>query len=424
MGKKIKFADVFKNRNFVFLWLGQLFSQFGDRLNQMTAIALVTLIAPGSIPAMVKLLLAINIPGLIIAPFAGVFVDRWDRKKIMMIANVFQGLLIMFIPLLSFRTNSLVPIYIIIFLVYFLTTFFQPARASAVPSLVPKEQLLVANSLSNSAAMTSLIIGAALGDILISKIGINQGFYIDGIIYFVSVLMIFLIASSMLKHINENDQSPKSSALNINSVVRELKEAVQFILANKFVRYAATSIVILMSGAGALYVLFIVFIKINFQQIVGALGIVYAAAGFGLVLGSLIIGHIGHRIAKEKIILRGLNSVCLILFFFATTIPIKNSFPFGLSFAIIMFISLCLGIAVGPILVSVHTVLHEQLPIEMRGKVFNIQGASAMLFFIISMGIIGLITSAMRNFAVILIIVAASIIIFNFWNYRILIRAE
>lgn len=415
MDTGIKFSDVLKNKNFFFLWLGKGVSQFADSLNQMASLALITLIAPGSISEIVKFLVVVNLPGLLISPLAGVFVDRWNRKKIMLVSNIIQGLLILLILLLSHSLPNLLPFYVIIFLIYVSIAFLQPALISSVPVLVSREELLVANSLATGITMMSLVSGAVLGNMLVAKVGISRGFYLDGLLYFISAIILFLMAGAIFQKDSQQNITTKAPVSGIGQIFRELSEGMKTILVLKFVHYAVKSIILLMSGGGIFYVLLVIFIKINLIT----LGLIYASIGLGLVAGTLIIGQIGQNIPKEKIILKGLISACLIILFFAMLIPLKESLPAGLFFSILIFISLCLGTAVGPVLVSINTFIHEQVPQQLQGRVFSIQRSLTLLTFIISTLIIGVMTTATaKNFVVILATTAIIIAILSYWNYR------
>ena len=78
-----KFTEVLKNRSFSFLWVGQIISQLGDRLDQMALIGFIYLRAPGSSIEIAKILSFTIIPVFLIGPLAGVYVDRWDRRRTM-----------------------------------------------------------------------------------------------------------------------------------------------------------------------------------------------------------------------------------------------------------------------------------------------------------------------------------------------------
>jgi len=156
-----RFREVLKNRNFFLLWLGQIISQLGDRLGQMALIAFVYLRAPGSAIGIAKILSFTIIPVFLIGPIAGVYVDRWDRRKTMYICDFLRAVLVFTIPFFLFYAKSLVPIYVIIFVTFSIGRFFVPAKLSIVPDLIEKKDLLLANSLVNTTGMIAAIAGFA-----------------------------------------------------------------------------------------------------------------------------------------------------------------------------------------------------------------------------------------------------------------------
>ncbi|MDP3804622.1 MAG: MFS transporter, partial [Candidatus Omnitrophota bacterium] len=122
----IRFRDVLKDKNFLFLWLGQVISNFGDRLNQMALVALIYQRSPGSAIALAKLISFTIIPVFLIGPIAGVWVDRLNRRNIMIIADVLRGILVLSIPLFIFL-NQILLVYLAVFLTFSLSRFFIPS---------------------------------------------------------------------------------------------------------------------------------------------------------------------------------------------------------------------------------------------------------------------------------------------------------
>ncbi len=388
MGKQTagitQFRDVFRNRNFFLLWAGQFVSQFADRFNQMVSVAFVSALAPGSTAKMAGLLIAINIPGLVVAPFAGVFVDRWDKKKTMIVVNIMQGVLLFCLPVLIALSGSVYPVYCVMLGVYILTTFFQPARIASVPALVKRENLFVANAAGTVAAMVSLILGAAGGDIFASRFGIGSGYIFNGVAYFISIIIISFIVFPETKP-KPADTSGEGFGQNVKKVINELQTSLQYILKSALITYAVLSIVIVMAAGGGLYVLLIVFVKSTFTQLTGALGIIYSSLGTGLVLGSLVIGRYGQKIKKTHIIAGGLLCASCLIGLLSVAIGLVTLISSGNLFLIMVLLCLLLGMSIGPVVIAVNTLLHEELPENMRGRVFSVQGASAMAAFLIAL---------------------------------------
>jgi len=189
-----KFRKVLKNRNFFFLWLGQIISQLGDRLGQMALIAFVYLRSPGSTMGMAKILSFTIIPVFLIGPVAGVYVDRWDRRRTLYICDLLRAFLVLLIPAFLFYSRSIIPIYVIIFIVFSIGRFFVPAKLAIVPDLVDKNDLLIANSLVNITGMIAAVLGFGVSGVLVEWLGAKSGFYLNSLSFLVSGILIFSIA--------------------------------------------------------------------------------------------------------------------------------------------------------------------------------------------------------------------------------------
>ncbi len=122
-----KFRTLLKNRNFVLYSVGQAFSQFGDRLVQIILIGFVYKRWPGSTFMLAKLFFFTVVPSFFISPIAGVYIDRWNKKYVMIVSDMFRAMAILCIPLFFIHGENIIPIYIIIFFVFASACFFLPA---------------------------------------------------------------------------------------------------------------------------------------------------------------------------------------------------------------------------------------------------------------------------------------------------------
>ncbi|MCM8782581.1 MAG: MFS transporter [Candidatus Omnitrophica bacterium] len=112
-------SKLFKNKNFFFLWFGQIISQLGDRLGQMALIGFVSLNIRGSSTEIAKALFFTILPVFLIGPVAGVYVDRWDRRKTLYICDLLRAILVLIIPLFLMQANTRFLVYLFIFLIFF-----------------------------------------------------------------------------------------------------------------------------------------------------------------------------------------------------------------------------------------------------------------------------------------------------------------
>ena len=145
-----RFRDVLRDRSFFCLWLAQIISNFGDRLTQMALVALVYQRTPGNTIALAKLISFTIIPVFLIGPIAGAWVDRLNKRNVMIISDLLRGILILTIPFFI-MSKQIIPIYLAIFLAFSLSRFFIPSKMAIIPDLVSKDELLVANTLADQA---------------------------------------------------------------------------------------------------------------------------------------------------------------------------------------------------------------------------------------------------------------------------------
>ncbi|MCG2710722.1 MAG: MFS transporter, partial [Candidatus Omnitrophica bacterium] len=361
-----KFSYMLKEKNFFCFWLGQIISQFGDRLNQMALIALIYNRTGGSAFGLAKIMSFTIIPSFLVSPFAGAYVDRWNYKYTMIISDIIRGVLVLLIPLWVVKMDTLVPLYISVFLVFTTSCFFLPSKFSIIPELVDKEKLLIANSLTNTTMLLAAVFGIGLGGTLIEKVGAKSGFYIDSFTYFVSGLLLCFVNVKNKNKI-KNDAADDTTIKN-GSIFSDIKEGIKYVAANPYLRFVFSTIFMLMSAAGALYIAAIVFIQQVFSSVTRDLGVLSIFMGGGFFLGALICGRFFNKISKVRVIFLSMIASGIFIGCFAVLLKMFQQLY------IAMILSVLIGIGVGPIFISGNTLIHEVIKSNMRGRIFSILG--------------------------------------------------
>jgi len=405
-----KFTEVLKDRNFFFLWLGQIISQLGDRLDQMALIAFIYLRAPGSSIEIAKILSFTIIPVFLIGPLAGVYVDRWDRRRTMFICDFLRAVLVLTIPLFLFYTKNLLPIYLVIFTVFCISRFFVPAKLAIIPDLVAAKDLLIANSLVNITGMIAAILGFGVSGIVVEWLGAKSGFYLDSLSFLISGSLIFLISCRATGHCAAkpvDSHGIKNVSREIVDVIRksvfeEIKEGALYFLKNRDIRFAAGVIFILWSALGAVYAVSIAFVQKTLQSATKDLGLLAMFLGLGLFLGSLVYGRFGQRFSHYKTIFVSLILSGIMLVGFAFGI---SHFP---HFLVAAALSLLLGMVISPIMIASNTIIHNASSNDMLGKIFSSLEIVMHLGFIIFMFISSFLAERFSH-SIILIIVGCII---------------
>src|SRR4051794_6123071 len=144
----IGFRDLLKNRNFRFLWLGQVISDFGDSLTNLALLFLINKLT-GSTAALATMLIVLTVPQITFRLVAGVYVDRLDRKRIMVVSDLLRGLLVLGFVLVA-SPDLVWLLYVLAFVQASIGTLFTPARSALLPNLVPTSALMAANSVQQT----------------------------------------------------------------------------------------------------------------------------------------------------------------------------------------------------------------------------------------------------------------------------------
>ncbi len=187
---------VFRNRNFSLMWTGELISTMGSALTSLAASILVFRLTNSAL-SVGLMLMATAAPSLLVGLFAGVLVDRFDRKWIMISADLLRGALVFLIPFLV--PHNILWLYVIILLTSAIGQFFDPAHESVLPEVASEQELAAANSLIAISSFGSTALGFAASGLIAGATDIRWAFYLDAVTFFISAACIFLIRIKPLK---------------------------------------------------------------------------------------------------------------------------------------------------------------------------------------------------------------------------------
>lgn len=378
-----KYRYLLGNRKFVLYSIGQGFSQFGDRLVQIVLIGFVYHRWPGSTFQLAKLFFFTIIPSFFISPMAGVFVDRFDRKKIIVLCDLVRSLLVLLIPLFFVYSKNAVPIYITIFFIFAASCFFLPARLSIIPELIHKDRLILANSASSLIWVTSGIAGFSFGGFVVEWIGVRNSLYFTSLIYgfsfssFLSLAYFFRLKDTKQMGLYSGFSEIKSVIK--NSFYYDFKEGFKLIISDKKIRFVLGIFFVGAGVFGILWVVGVVFVQEILHSVTKHIGLFGVYLSIGIFLGSYVYGKVGHRLPKRitmsiSFILMG---CCIILFtqiLFATRSVLLGS--------VLMWL---LGFFSSPLYVIGNTIIHESVELAFRGRVFSLLGIINNLGFILFM---------------------------------------
>lgn len=350
------FQALLKNKPFLALWIGQLLSQVADKVFFVLLIALLENYQPvvGMRNSMRStLLLAFTLPAILFGSAAGIFVDRLGKKQVLMASNLVRALLTLAIPWLP---KEFLILLVITFAISTVTQFFAPAEQAAIPLLVRRENLLAANALFTTTMMGALIVGFAVGEPLLS-LARTWGNY--GREVFVGGLYLLAAGIMQLIPFKEKTSTNEGAAVHPWS---DFKAGLRYLKKNRLIWNAMLQLTILYSVFAALTVL-----TIDLAAEIGLkstqFGFLLAASGVGMVLGAGILGHWGERFHHKPLPLIGFLSMAFVLGVFSFI----NQLWLGLG------LSALLGLGASLIGVPMQTLIQQQTPPEMHGKVFGFQ---------------------------------------------------
>lgn len=365
--KRWGFLPVFSNLGFMLLWLGQLTSQLADRVFVYVLMLLAYELTHSNLGVALPLL-AFGIPSVLIAPWAGVVVDKLDRKWIMVVTSGVRGLLILLlIPLIS---KSIGLIFLVTLLIYTATQFFAPAESSSIPELVEKKNLVVANSLFMITWMASSVVGFGLGAPFVNLMGEKGTFMASAVFYFVAASAILLI--------------PLRSRIIPKTNVHPIKEVLMgfaFVKENQIVRYGLFKLFVAASAIAALSLLAISYaanvLMIGKQNF----GYLIIAVGVGMLVGMLTLERLRHYLK--------LGTIVVISFLLSGGVLLWLSGTSDLRMA--LFLIMLLGIGNIFITSCIQTMLQKEIPPQIRGRVFGVQNMLINSAFTLPVVVFGLI---------------------------------
>src|SRR5512143_538648 len=360
--------SVFRNRNFSLMWSGQLVSTMGTALTSLAASIYVFRLT-SSAWSVGLMLMATAAPSLLVGLFAGVFVDRYDRKKIMMVADIVRGLLVLLIPVLA--PLSVVWLYVIVALTSAIGQFFDPAYESVLPEVASDEELAAANSLIAISSFGSTAIGFAASGLIASAADISWAFYFDAVSFGFSATCVYLMR---LQH------SPVEEETSASLVVRNLQAGVRELFRTPILRSLFVLQIAVFIAGGLSNSLLLPFARRALGATEFEYGIQEALTSVAFVIASLLLAGMFDRMRE--------GAWMLISYIGMATAGVVYSFMHSIPLAILA-ISIS-GFFNAPSAIARRLVVQRNAPREMRGRINSVLFVSRDVMFLIGMAAAGL----------------------------------
>lgn len=370
------------NTGFTYLWTAQIVSLLGDWFNTIALSALVARFTDGSGIAVGVFLMARFLPPLIVGPFAGALVDRFDRKTILIYSNILRtGIVLMF--LLATSPDLLWLIYVLTIIQFSLSALFEPGQSALIPSLIAREDLVIANTLTSITWSVMLAVGAIIGGIVGALFGTATALVIDALTFALAAYLIWRIdvpPRQIDPAATEDDNDDNGSIL----------QGLRYLRRNP-----PTIAVMLVKGGGSLgntdtlmtiYATEIFILGTDGQL---SLGILYSAFGLGALMGPLLLNRINN----------------------GTIFRMTQLIAFGFFLAVMGWV--ILGVSTTLVLVSIglfvramggsanwtysSVILQKTVPDRYLGRVFALDLAAFQLATVLSIVIHGVLIDVLSN---------------------------
>ena len=375
------FSTVLNNRHFLFLWGAQILSQTAMNGIHFTQMVLIEELTQSSAQLGI-VILAWSLPAVLFSAVAGVVVDRFPNKWILVTSN---GLRILTASsyLLVLRTlggySLLLAIYTITFIASAIGQFFSPAEAATIPLLVNHQHLLAANSLFS----LTLTASAAVGLIFLAPLGIKL-LGVEG--SFAAIAIIYTGAAILVALLPKDNPCPSRNSYARSAIRRalaEVQEGWQFVGSHRPVLAALLRVTLIATLALIMAMLVPGFaarvLGMNPEDAV----YIFAPAGVGLVLATYLVGRFGYLVRREILINMGLGTMVLTLIALGLvsrghrilSVPLFEAYPqatVSLTTAV-MVLTAFLGFSIALINIPAQTILQERTPLQVRGRVFAVQ---------------------------------------------------
>ena len=350
-----------RKRTFTLLWVGQLISVFGDWM-LLIALPFYIFDLTGSALATGAMFIAQTVPRVLLGSVAGVFVDRWDRKRTMIAADLSRGAIIL--ALLSVHSASwLWLIYLVAFVQAVIAQFFTPAKNAVVPLLVGESDLVAANSLNSLSENLTRLTAPALGSILYGLLGLASVVWIDCASFLTSGVLIALIAFPARPEQVEAVAADRSWV----TTVQEWRDGMRLMRNDPTIAAIFATAGTAMIGEGFILVLLVPFVTDVLHSGPQGFGWLISAQAIGGFVGSALFGRMS-RAVRPSLLIPLCGAPFGLLDIALANLPGRGGLP-PLPVALVIF---CLaGAPLIGFYIGIRTVLQSSAPDRFRGRVFG-----------------------------------------------------
>src|SRR5450759_3336121 len=363
------------------LWTGQLISLLGDRVHQVALAALVYGTTNSAIAGALTFVAA-TLPNLLFGPIAGVLVDRWDQKRVLIVSDLLRAGIVLLIP--AGVSVNVVLAYPLVFLLTTVSIFFRPARTAVTPRVVREDELVTANSVTWLSETLADVLGYPFAGLFVAFLGsaLPLAFWLDSVSYVASALLVVtVVIPPVVRSVGSVAPVPGLAGIRDDLVAGwRFLRGEPILLANT-----------LQAGAGQLTIGATIALTPLYAKVVlrldslswkAAYAFMETGIGVGNLVGGFVIGLLGARIAKGRMVIGGYAAYGLAVA--ALGLTDNLSLALGLAFA--------MGVSNMVFIIPTQTLFQERTPGDMMGRVLGFRFSAvfgAMTFAMAASGVLG-----------------------------------
>lgn len=374
-GASTGWRQLFRDRNVRWLFAGQTVSQVGDGVSKVALLWFVYALTDSALKMSLIGVLQ-TIPPLVFGPFAGVLLDRIDKRSAMMIIDLARMGLLASIPILhAMGLLSLPLLYVLVFVIAMFSMAFGPALNATLPLIVNKDQLTGVNALMQSAMTIGQLLGPALSGVLIAAIGAQNALYVNAAGFLLSALSKIPLR---LPHVRAH----RSSGNVLTQAVKDLKDGIRFVFVKQRLLFLLMIVASIFTLGSTAFVYLL--------PVIGDRLLHVGAVALGLLWSALSLGILATTV---WLIWKPQKAVCTRIWMIAIAAAVAAGAVPGLlmSDSILWAVGLivAIGATSGLITPLVAASLQERTPKDLMARVFGLFNTGTMVFSMIGMTLFG-----------------------------------
>ncbi|HEX3094373.1 MAG TPA: MFS transporter [Candidatus Angelobacter sp.] len=345
--KPYTLKTILRHKPFRTLWLAQFVSVFGDFLALFGVISLITFRWHGEPQQVTNVTIAYILPLAIIGPVAGVFVDHWNVKRLMIASDLIRAVLILMLVFV----HDVTQISVIFLLMSAVSSFFMPAQSVTIRTVVPPEGLLAANALMAQAFYIVRLLSPAAAGALVAWLTEKSCFYLD--------VVSFVFSAAMISGLAVLRPARPQGEKTVKSLTQDFLAGNKFIFTHAGLAFVFIAMAVAMFMLSSFSPLISIYIRDSLHAGTITFGAVSAMVGVGMIVGTQLVTRLTRNRSKANVVLGGLFSLGMGAALLGT---FRNSPMAAVS-------TFTMGLAIAFVWIPAQTMSQQETPPAMVGRV-------------------------------------------------------